>query len=376
MFLINNEQIPISYSLDDNTKAINASGWDLDISPPSGIIEPKQKIKLDISVRASRPGELVQPVVIKCTGKVEPVVLNIKALARAMTVDINVENENGNIVNISDQSVNILDFGETEVNTKVIKTFNFVNLSEHAIEHTIRQKSAGKFPLKLSSETGIIQSLDKIQSTITYHPRKVEHKLKDAIFELHITHGQTFLVKFEGSSVPPGVKFSCTHHDFGPTFVYRRPMPLESKELVISNLSSKEISVGMDYKPPLWLDIEFEPVVLKPKSRTSCHVIFKPNKVGNFEDYIPFSINGTSTYKIQICGESTEMKIELRKKMKELKLGCIRLGEIVRKKISLINRAKKIAIFQLTATPHDPALQDQGQFFKFLFLTSLVKQKT
>ena len=163
---------------------------------------------------------------------------------------------------------------------------------------------------------------------------------------MKITHGATYKVEIDGNCVPPGVEFSFTQHDFGATFLHKHGMPVVTRDLEIYNTGTSEVSVDSKFKSTNWLEIAFEPVLLKPNKHATCTFKFKPNHEGEYSDVIPFLINGTSTYKVNIRGYGSQMRIELKKRLKndELKFGSIRIGEIVRRKFTIINRVSLLIV--------------------------------
>ena len=110
-------------------------------------------------------------------------------------------------------------------------------------------------------------------------------------------------------------------------------MPLEPKILTISNTGAaqtgKDLSIDIKPEPLEWLDVIFEPLVLKPGRSTECKFLFKPKREGKFSTIVSFTVNGSSTYKVAIHGYGTEMKIELKKrpKNKTIDFGAIQIGQ-------------------------------------------------
>lgn len=362
--LVNHDDVPVSFNIQDDAQAIKAAGWNLEISPTSGTIPAKSKIQLSLSVEACRPGELAQPVKILCKGKLEPMIVYVKAIAHSMTVEVTMEDSNGRSIGVSDQFVNKVNFGSVEVNSKQMKVFNIVNLSEHAIEYNWIPHFTNKIQVHINPTTEVVAPLGSTRCVFTYEPRKANSSLPSTNFELKITHGTRYLVEVEGDCVPPGIDFSFTHHDFGPCFVHKVGMPIVTRDLEICNTGSTDVSVDCRFEPTKWLDFEFQPVVLKPRNRTICQFKFRPIQEGEHSDVVPFIINGISTYKVNILGHGTEMKVNLKNRPKndEVKLGAIRIGEIVKRRLTLINRSATTTTFQLTATPSDVVLQDQSVF--------------
>ena len=185
---------------------------------------------------------------------------------------------------------------------------------------------------------------------------------------LKISHGSQYLFKYSGTAVEPEINFSFTHHDFGPSFLFTPGMPLQPKILKIFNTgeskSGKNLSIDIKSDENDWLDIHFEPLVLKPGRSTDCKFWFKPKREGKFSTVVSFTVNGSSTYKIAIHGYGTEMKIELKKRLKNniIDFGAIHIGQRVKRKICLVNRSATTAQFRLSSTPSELILQDRGVF--------------
>jgi hypothetical protein len=76
--IVNPDPTPIKFLINDDQKATQAAGWDLQLSEKTGFIQPKQSIEIEVSVRTKCPGELAHPLNILVDGKISPLSVNVK----------------------------------------------------------------------------------------------------------------------------------------------------------------------------------------------------------------------------------------------------------------------------------------------------------
>ena len=129
--MINNDDIPLEISVQDDSKAIQAAGWDLSVTPSQATLQPNQKLPLDISVEAMRPGQLSRPIKIKCKHKSEPMLLYVKALAHAMVVEVILEDQLGRTRNLQSDQMNQIRFDAVELHENAIRTIHIGNVPSH-----------------------------------------------------------------------------------------------------------------------------------------------------------------------------------------------------------------------------------------------------
>ena len=129
--MINNDDIPLEISVQDDSKAIQAAGWDLSVTPSQATLQPNQKLPLDISVEAMRPGQLSRPIKIKCKHKSEPLLLYVKALAHAMVVEVILEDQLGRTRNLQSDQMNQIRFDAVELHENAIRTIHIGNVPSH-----------------------------------------------------------------------------------------------------------------------------------------------------------------------------------------------------------------------------------------------------
>lgn len=119
-----------------------------------------------------------------------------------------------------------------------------------------------------------------------------------------------------------------------------------------------------------WIDITFS---------------FFPREARKYNEAIEFEINGLSRQKVKIVGIGTEMKVRIGplhtsqtsisqrlisvsmwkvevadSNMKLLKLGALRVGQVVKKQVPLVNNSPSPITFKLNCTPTTPDLQDSS----------------
>ena len=223
MHLINNDDIPLEISVQDDSKAIQAAGWDLTVTPSQATLQPNEKLPLDISVEAMRPGQLSRPIKIKCKHKSEPLLLYVKALAHAMVVEVILEDQLGKTQSLYSDQINHIKFDTVELHENAIRTIHIVNLSEHFVEYAWEKRSSdsrSKVPITIDPMTAIIPANERFSTVMCFNPQKLG-ELPQTSYALKISHGETYNIELSGQAVNPGVHFSFMKKNFGPTFIHR-----------------------------------------------------------------------------------------------------------------------------------------------------------
>ena len=145
------------------------------ISEKKGIIPPLSDMSLDIFVEANRPGELAHPVKIFCEGQSQPLLVHVKAIALAMTVEVKMEDLTGRLIGVGENFINHLEFGPTEVKSRSVRSVTILNLSAHAIEYNWNPVKRKNF--KIEPETEIIPARGSSKCLVTYSPNKLESSI-------------------------------------------------------------------------------------------------------------------------------------------------------------------------------------------------------
>ena len=288
--------------------------------------------------------------------------LMVKAVAHEMLVELNMEDVHGKKVDINGDRNNTIDLGDVEVHEKSVRTLNVVNISDSAIEYTwVLKQGKNVSNVTILPETGVVPPNKRARCALSYQPHQLG-RLSPTSLQMKISHGDSYLIDIKGNSVAPGVYLSFMKHDFGPTFIYQPGMPLVIKDLEIINRDTKEISVDCKFESKPWLEFEFEPLVLKPGAMANCGFNFKPQHARHYSEVVEFVINGLSSYKVELAGLGAEMRVELKKNFPrgELKLGTLRVGQNITKKIAIVNRSAAAANFQMSVTSAQSALQEHG----------------
>ena len=372
--IVNPDPTPIKFRINDDQKATQAAGWDLQLSEKTGFIQPKQSIEIEVSVRTKCPGELAHPLNILVDGKISPLSVNVKAFAHEMAVNISSHDENGTSVVFNPKIKNLVDFSPVEVNTKVMRTFKISNESEHAValDITLPKKFKKLVKLDFNIENDlVIAPLQTIEGILCYAPTRPGSNLDGCDLKIKVQFGEVFNIAIRGSARCPPIEFHPSILDFGSKFIYEPGMPTNKAEIQIYNPSEQPISIDL-VKSNLdtSLEVEFKPVVLERKKTTTAYVSFKPKAAQDFSEEIVFVINGASEFKLPVTGAGVNLSIGLKTTLAngELRLGARQLGAFARKKLNIVNRSPIPVDFHLQMNSKEEELQDS----RTLYLTGLI----
>ena len=124
---------------------------------------------------------LAHPIKIFCQGQVQPLLVHVKAIAHAMTVEVKMEDPTGRLIGVGENFVNHLDFGAVEVKSRSVRSVEVLNLSEHAIEFTWAPAKRKSF--KIEPETEVVPARGRSKCLVTFAPKKLESSidLKDRV---------------------------------------------------------------------------------------------------------------------------------------------------------------------------------------------------
>ncbi|CAG5085222.1 Oidioi.mRNA.OKI2018_I69.PAR.g10844.t1.cds [Oikopleura dioica] len=365
--IVNPDPTPVKFKINDDPKATQAAGWDLQLSEKSGIIQPKESIEVEVSVRTKFPGELAHPLNILVDGKISPLSVYVKAFAHEMSVNISSHEENGMSVMFNPKVKNPINFGVVEVNTKVMRTLKISNQSEHAVAIDINLPKKFRRQVQLAFQNDlVIPPLETVEGILTYSPTRPGSTLDGCDLKIQVQFGETFNIAVRGSARCPPVLFNPSQLDFGSRFIYEPGMPTYKTQIQISNPSDQQISLDLaKSEASSWIEVDFKPIVLEPKKSTNVFVSFKPKAAQEFSEEIVFIVNGASEFKLPVTGTGVNLSIGLKTKLKdsELKLGARQLGAIARKKLTIVNRSVVPVDFHLQMNSKEEVLQDSRTFY-------------
>ena len=143
------------------------------------------------------------------------------------------------------------DFADFFINEKKSKKVVVANQGEFNFDF-VWKRQMNKY-VTINPETGSVPKGSEVEFEITYLPL-AEHKLKDYKCQLQIVSGPKYEFLFNGSARKPGVQLSATHHDFGPSFCLRQPMP-KTFILELVNADDSAISIESTFEKKPYLDV-------------------------------------------------------------------------------------------------------------------------
>uniref|UniRef100_A0A3Q2PEK1 HYDIN axonemal central pair apparatus protein n=1 Tax=Fundulus heteroclitus TaxID=8078 RepID=A0A3Q2PEK1_FUNHE len=209
--------------------------------------------------------------------------------------------------------------------------------------------------LELKPQTGAVEVGKQLQASVSFSPQTICN-LQDV--KLIVKLGPTFTLSIKGKATAPSLDFSFTNFHFGKCFLFRPGMLPSSQTLLIHNKDRKEVSVQCQFKNTAFLEVDFQPVIMKPGAVMEIPITFYPQKICRYNQKLTFVLNGCISKHVDIEGQGIEMKLEvIEPKQKKVKLGSVMVGQRVNTQVVLVNHSLLDLSFTLTLstnTPLDP----------------------
>ncbi|KAG2469946.1 HYDIN protein, partial [Polypterus senegalus] len=352
VYLVNNEDVDFAFSFQENSRYSEGFVESLDVNPMEGSVPLHSRIPVVISYKPTHEGRVNFNLLCNVKRKSQPLTLNVKAEAYSMNANVQYENSEGTVTELSPDRENNISFSQVGLNEKISIDFHVYNTGRFILEFHWEfwgPEDVLQF-LKMQPENGSVQPGMQAHSTLVFCP---QHKctLKKTGLKLKIQNGPTYRCLFDGAGVPPGVHFSFTKYDFGPNFIYHAGMVPSTQKLCITNKGDKEARIECLFSSTAHLEVDCHTEVLLPSSVLEIPITFYPREPIMYQDKIIFDINGFSQQTVEILGQGTEMKVEVEDaKHKIVNLGALRTGETVKKVIPVVNKSLAPVNFVLALT--------------------------
>jgi hydrocephalus-inducing protein len=369
--LFNGDDEPVAFSFVESSCRSEGSNVSLIIEPLQGTIPPKSSIPVVIHFTPKWEKEFNFNVVCNVKRKMLPLTLNVKAEGFCMNSLVLCEDSCGVKTELSSTSCNKISFGQVQVSETVVRSISIVNVGRFAFDFVWELKYQASYSMltsggdrdhvvRISPLSGGVGQGDKVECLLTFCPPQ-QMSLKNCELFLKISHGPRYSMRITGSGVLPGLQFSTKSHNFGPCFIYRPDMPVQSTILKLTNNDTKAISIECLYQPSAWLVHNFEACSLPPQQTIEVKFSFYPREAVKYREVVTFEINGLSQQNVEFLGQGTELKVEVADpRQKIVKFGALRVGQTLKKLIPVVNNSAAPLTFCVTLNPATLALQEPG----------------
>lgn len=366
VYLLNNEDQPFFFQFEEDSCHSAGFAAHLGVSPMSATIPAKSRMPIELYFVPNSDKEVNFNLVCRVKRKVLPVTLNVKAEGYAMNCQLLCEDSQGVNKEFVSDGINIIRFGEVEVNEKQLRNLTILNTGKFNFDYQweLHMSNKKKEMVTIEPMTGGVENGKRVNCKLTFCP-PCRTTLKDTQIVLKISHGPTYVISLEGLGVTPGLGFSFPAYNFGNCFIIKPGIPPKTKVLTLINKDKKEISVECLYPNNDYLRHTFESGICIPPGKSyDMTFTFCPREAKKYVETVQFEINGLSKQSVQISGTGTELKVEVADpRHRIVDLGATEVTKNAPKKkkyIPIINNSPAPVTFNLALTPETPALQSTG----------------
>uniref|UniRef100_A0A2K6KCF4 HYDIN axonemal central pair apparatus protein n=1 Tax=Rhinopithecus bieti TaxID=61621 RepID=A0A2K6KCF4_RHIBE len=358
--IINKEEQGFDFSFQDNSRYSEGFSNSLLVCPMEGWIPPLSRFPIDIFFTPKQEGDVNFNLICNVKKKVHPLTLNVKAEGYTMNAEIKCKDRTGSITLLTPNQTSIVNFYEVELNECVQCEFNFINTGKFTFSFQA-ELCGSKALLQYLEFSPIDSTVDvgqSVHATLSFQPLK-KCVLTDLELRIKISHGPTFMCSISGCAVSPAIHFSFTSYNFGTCFIYQAGMPPYKQTLVITNKQETPMSIDCLYTNTTHLEVNCRVDVVKPGNTLEIPITFYPRESINYQELIPFEINGLSQQTVEIKGKGTEMKIlVLDPPNRIVKLGAVLPGQVVKRTVSIMNNSLAQLTFNQSILFSIPELQE------------------
>ncbi|ETV98760.1 hypothetical protein H310_08827 [Aphanomyces invadans] len=354
--LINDEHLPFNFAFDKvsflGEKPV------VSLTPLSGVVPPNSRCPVEIEFAPVE--EKQYNFNINCHIKRKPsrLSLNIKGEGYAIHDFVVLQEDEGSYsaAPIEPNTVQLLDFGIVRVNEKLRKSLVISNAGKFNFEFNVNWASGTHPMVTIEPMHGTVRKNDKVKCNITFSPT-LETSLDSLQLVCTTAGSREYIFKLHGSSVPPAVEFSFVSHDFGACFI-AEPDAVPIVETIVLRIANQDadmdISIDCSFEKRSHLRVQVQPTVLGPHDVVEVPITFIARTEGNYEEVIPFTINGTTVVNVTIKGEGIYPKVELVGNVQQVvNFGTLQIGQSLSRFIKLLNRSKRKTSVELMSPNPD-----------------------
>ncbi|KAM4554444.1 hydrocephalus-inducing protein homolog [Fundulus diaphanus] len=359
VYLVNAEEEPFHFSVLPLSLLSEDQQSSLTLKPMNGTVMSKNRLPLLVCFTPSLKGYVNFRLNLKVKKKSEPLLLTVKADCFIVSVLVQIQERDGSLREIVPNHEDTLDFGKMGISEQCTYNFLISNLSRFTLETSFELMGLREQlqQLELKPQTGAVEVGKQLQASVSFSPQSICN-LQDVKLIVKVKLGPTFTLSIKGKATAPSLEFSFTKFNFGKCFLFRPGMLPSSQTLLIHNKDRKEVSVQCQFKNTAFLEVDFQPDILKPGAVMEIPITFYPQKTCRYNQKLNFVLNGCVSKHVDIEGQGIELKLEVTEpKQKKVRLGSLIVGQRVNTQVVLVNHSLLDLSFTLTLstnTPLDP----------------------
>ncbi|XP_047205151.1 hydrocephalus-inducing protein homolog isoform X6 [Girardinichthys multiradiatus] len=354
--LVNAEEEPFQFSVLQLSLLSEDQQSSLTLKPMNGTVMSKNRLPLLVSFTPSLERYVHFRLNLKVKRKLEPLLLNVKADCFNMSVVVQIQEHNGSLREILPNHENTLDFGKVGISEQCTYNLLVSNLSRFILEVSFELTGDREHlqQLEVKPQAGAVEIGKQLQVSVFFCPQTVWN-LQDVQLIVKVKLGPTFTFSIKGRARAPSLDFSFTKFNFGKCFLFCPGMLPPSQTLLIHNKDTMEVSVQCQFKNTGFLEVDFQPDILRPGAVMKIPIKFYPQRTSRYNGKLTFVLNDCVTKHVEIEGQGIELKLEVTDpSQKKVKLGSLMLGQRVNKQVVLVNHSLLDLSFTLTLSTNIP----------------------
>lgn len=349
IYLINQESQSFEFKFDQNSCYTEGRSSVLLVEPMNGILHGNSRLPIKLQLKPREQTQLTFNLKCNILSSIKPLTLNIKGQAYSMLTNVYYEDPIGTKTEFTGDRINEIRFGEVEKNEVTYRNVYVLNSGKYSLDCELYLTSEFEDCFSIEPKQARIEAGEKQLCVLKYHAKR-DNKISSANLIIKIEHGTVYHVYIEGITVKPEVQFSFNSYNFGPCFVYKAGMPINSTNLTIKNTGTKDTTIDClsnnNHKSCFTLD--FKQTILNPGETITIPITFIPRESINYQEKIKFELNGLSKREILLQGIGTHMNIELvDNKQKIIDMGTLQIGKLSKKLVKIINKSLASVEFSL-----------------------------
>eukprot|EP00937_MAST-01D_sp_MAST-1D-sp2_P000047 g47.t1 len=362
VYVVNKEHIPFDFAFDRSSFDFGARARpQITMHPSSGVVPPEGRTAVEVTFAPTE--EKAQNYNVPCNirRKATKLSLNIKGEGYAIHPRLELQDDDEVPVELTSKrgELNFVDLDTVHVGEKVSKNIVLYNTGKFNYEYSWEALRAKNPMLKITPTTGMVPKGDKVVCTLLFNPVE-EIALDDFRIACTVAESRRFVLSVNARAVAYAVNFSFMQAEFGACFVGSAGAPpqTETKVLTITNQEmDEEVSIECPFESTPELEVDFKPALLAAGEMLQVPFVFKPRELMPYNLTVPFVINSTSSVNVSVTGEGAMAKVELASPMmQQVSFGTVQAGQEVSRRVTIVNRAKRVAEFELV----DPEVAGRG----------------
>ena len=354
--LVNNEILPFSFAFDTSGFEFPSGGRPpLRLEPDHGVVPPNSK--LPITVVFTPQEEKLHNFNVGCVVKKKPtrLSLNVKGEGYAVHERVTMEDDTHgagveDVVELSSDGVNYVEFGHVNVNERAVRNIVITNTGKMNFDFNWRVPRRNPM-VSIKPEMGKVPRGGRTVCQLEFHPVD-DVTVEGMHLQCTVAGDRVYDLSVSGRGTRPALSFSFMEHNFGPCFVPSGPGVSVSPETallrIVNNDLDEDISFDCLFDKKPHLDVPCAATVLRPGEATEVPVVFTPREVRAYHEVIPFEVNGVYTVTVAVTGEGAPLRVELANPSQStVSFGALRVGQEGMRSVRLVNRSRRAATFSL-----------------------------